>query len=121
MKVLLDTNALLIPFQFQLDIYSEIKNLIPRVGIITLSLCVDELRKKKLRAWKSVIDLGLQKGLKIIETLLKAGNVDSQILSYAVKHKCLVFTQDRVLRKKLLNASLRVIIMRQKKRLEVKG
>ena len=121
MKVLLDTNALLIPFQFKLDIYSRIKVLIPKAEVITLSECVEELKKKKPRVWKSVIDLGLQKGLRIIETLLRVKTVDDEILEYAQKHKCLVFTQDRVLKKKLLNASLRVIIMRQRKYLKVIG
>ncbi len=117
--VLLDTNALLIPFEFGLDIYKQIKNLVPKAKIITLSLCVDELKSVKPRIYESIINLGLKKGLTVIETLLKAKNVDSQILDYAVSHKCIVFTQDIGLKKKLLNVGLHVVIMRQKKYLKV--
>ncbi len=121
LDVLLDTNALLIPFQFGLDVYEKIKELVPKARIITLSSCVEELKKKKPRRWESIVALGMQKGLKIIESLLKAETVDDEILKYAVKHKCLVLTLDKELKKKLLNASLRVIIMRQKRYLRVIG
>lgn len=121
MNVLIDTNALLIPLQFKLDIYEKMRDLMPKVSFTTLRSCVNELKKKKPRLSELALNMGLINGLRVIETVLKAKSVDDEILSYSIKNKSFVFTQDKALRKKLLKHGLRVIIMRQKKYLEVIG
>lgn len=119
-SVLMDTNSLLIPFEFKFDVYSELK-FQGFSELITLDICLAEVKKIKPRLASAVVNLALQKGVRVIETLLKARNVDDEIIGYAKQHKCLVFTQDVLLRKKLLNQGLRVLIMRQKKYLKVIG
>ncbi|HLE06556.1 MAG TPA: hypothetical protein VI790_04325 [Candidatus Nanoarchaeia archaeon] len=121
MKVLFDTNALLMPFEFGIDPYQGVKDLIPGAILITLESCISELKGLKPGRWESIVSLGLQKGLTIEQTSLNAPSVDDLIVIYAKTNKCLVLTQDKLLKKKLLNNSLRVVIMRQKKKFEVIG
>lgn len=120
-KVLFDTNAFLMPFEFGIDPYQGVKDLIPGAILITLKACVNELKGLKPGRWESIISLGLQKGLKIEQTNIDNLSVDDLIVLYAKNNKCLVLTQDKLLKKKLLNNSLRVVIMRQKKKFEVIG
>ncbi len=119
--VLLDTNALLMPFQFGLNPYKQLKELIPNTKIITLQECVDELKKIRPRSWESVIKLGLSNGLIIKKSTTKASTVDDLIVKESLKNKYIVLTQDKELKKKLLNKSLRLVVMRQKKYLELIG
>jgi hypothetical protein len=121
MKVLFDTNALLIPFQFNINPYKGIKDLIPGAELITLSDCVNELKGLKPSKWEQIISLGLKQGLEINNTKPSNLSIDDKIVKYAKQHNCLVLTQDKLLKKKLLNSNLRVVIMRQEKRFEVQG
>src|SRR3989339_1518721 len=106
MKVLFDTNALLMPFEFGIDPYQGVKDLIPGAILITLESCISELKGLKPSRWESIVSLGLQKGLIIEQTSLNAPSVDDLIVIYAKTNKCLVLTQDKLLKKKLLNNSL---------------
>ncbi|MFA5406404.1 MAG: PIN domain-containing protein [Candidatus Nanoarchaeia archaeon] len=120
-QVIFDTNALLIPFMFKVNPYQGVKDLVPGAELVTLEACVNELKGLKPRQWESIIDLGLRNGLKIIKTDLKASSVDDLIVEYARPNKALVLTQDRLLKKKLLNNSLRVVILRQKNHFVIMG
>ena len=113
--VVFDTNALLMPFQFNVNPYEGVKDLVPGAELLTLEECVMELKGLKPRKWKSILSLGLQNGLKVVPSGLK-GLVDDVIVEFAKKHQALVLTQDKLLKKKLLNNSLRLVVMRQKKR-----
>ncbi len=119
--VIFDTNAFLIPFMFGLNPYQGIKDLVPGAELVTLEACVNELKGLKPRQWESIIDLGLKNGLRVIQTNLKAPSVDDLIVEYAREQSALVLTQDRLLKKKLLNNSLRVVILRQKKYFALTG
>jgi len=121
MKILFDTNALLMPFEFGVNPYQGVKETVSGAELITLEECVQELKGLKPVQWESILTLGLKNGLQIVESGIKSLNVDETIIAYAKKHDCLVLTQDKLLKKKLLNTSLRVLIMRQKRYFEVVG
>jgi len=121
MKVIFDTNALLMPFEFGVNPYNGVRDIVPGAELITLEECVQELKGLKPLKWESILSLGLQNGLVIVDSGIKGLSVDDTIVEYAKKHECLVLTQDRLLKKKLLNNSLRVVIMRQKKYFKVTG
>ena len=124
-KIVLDTNFLLIPAQFGLDIFEELKKLcsLPyKVFIVDKSL--KELKKvlkegkgADKKAASIALSLIQDKNINIIPTST-ADYVDDILLSldgiYAV---C---TQDRALQKKLEEKGVRIIRMRQKKYLEFK-
>ncbi len=115
MKVLFDTNALLMPFEFKINPYEGVKKLIPNAELITITGCVNELKGLRPRNWESILSLALSNGLKIIDFNINNLPVDDVIVEFAKKNNCVVLTQDRFLKKKLLNNSLRLVVMRQKK------
>ena len=121
MKIILDTNFLIIPAQFKIDIFKEMKKFSPK--IFTFDVCIDELKRvakskgRKGTQAKISLDLLENKGIKVIKTREK--NADRAILKYVkmVKQEetLSVATNDRKLIKKLKNNGIRVIRLRQKK------
>ncbi len=124
----MDSNFLLVPAQFKLDIFEEIMNLFNQnFESIVLSTTIDELR--------SIMERGAPKLRKQAEMALKLAekcdliNVDRKpretnddvIIRVAKQMKCLVATNDSDLRKRLRNISIPVVYVRQKSRLELEG
>ncbi|HLG24079.1 MAG TPA: nucleotide-binding protein [Candidatus Nanoarchaeia archaeon] len=122
-KIILDTNFLLIPIQFKVDILSEIK----RICAFNYELCIYESTMDEL---KSILEKGSGKdknaakfALKMVEAKdfkkLKSETsyVDSSILENADENT-IVATLDIALKKKLLDKGVSVIFLRQKKYLQ---
>jgi hypothetical protein len=126
LKIILDSNALFVPFQFKIDIFEELKNLLKaNFEPILLSSVQHELEKLAEKGAPSMrkkasYALQLAEKCKLIEANLFA-SPDDAIVAFASKWKCPVFTNDRMLRKRLRNISVPVIYVRQKSRLEVDG
>jgi rRNA-processing protein FCF1 len=122
-KVLFDTNALMAPVQFRLDIFEELTNLIGAYEPLVLSDVLDELRGlsasrgKEGSAARSA--LVLAEKCAVVKSEKKEGSVDEKILYYASTHGCMVVTNDRGLRKALLGEGVPVISLSGKKRLDI--
>lgn len=123
-KIILDTNFLLIPLQFKLDIFSELKRICNfNYKLYVFSKTIDELKgimeKQSVRHKKAA-----QFGLKLIKLknigILKSEqeDVDSCILD-SVGKDIIVATQDAVLKRRLKSKGGSVIILRQKKYLQL--
>ncbi|HLD39026.1 MAG TPA: DNA-binding protein [archaeon] len=114
MKVLLDTNMLLAPHQFGIDIFEFLKD----YEMITLSSCRAELRKlshKRCDDGKAAkIALMLLKEKKIPVVRVREQG-DRAILNYALQERCSVATNDIDLIKALKTYAIKVIRIRQKK------
>lgn len=121
MKIVFDTNALLIPFQFGVNPYKGVKDLVPNAELITLKKCISELKQLKPEKWNDIVNLGLMNGLEIIDSGINGLSVDDIIVKFALQENTAVFTQDKLLKKKLLNNSLRLVVMRQQKRFVLIG
>ena len=121
-NIILDTNFLLIPSQFRVDIFSEISRLIPNPEIFILDKTIDELNeiiKSKQKpidrqAAKLALQLIKAKHIKIIKT--EQGNVDKLL---AAKKDYIIATQDKNLKKKLKKRKIKTIILKQKKYLAI--
>jgi len=118
-KIVFDTNFLLVPFQFGVDVFKEAERLVEeRTDFVTLSPCVEELRSLAsgrggdARAARAA--MVLVEKLKIIRA---GGSADRAIEDYAVKENAVVGTNDRRLRKKLKEKGVRVIGLRSGSRL----
>jgi len=124
MKIILDTNFLLIPAEFGIDIFTEIERIIDfEHELCVIDKTLEELDKimaeqkgKDKRAAKLAKDMVLRKGLKIINTTTQ-GNADKAILEIAEKAKIVVATQDKLLRAELKKKGAYLIGLRQKKHL----
>jgi rRNA-processing protein FCF1 len=119
MKILLDTNFLLIPAQFNIDIFAEIHRIIDgKYTIYVLDRSIDELKKlstspkqslKNRRAAKLGLQLIKAKKVKILKQ--KGGSVDdilAKIKGYTIA------TQDTALKRRIKNKK---IVLRAKKKL----
>jgi len=116
-KVILDTNALLMPFQFGLNLDKELERLLGDCEILVPSSVLDELNelepKKLARSAKA-----LASKFKVIKTKEKG---DKAIISTAKKLKCAVVTNDKELIKALKELKLPVIYLRSRTHLVLSG
>lgn len=122
-RIILDTNILMIPGQFGIDIFEEIDKIIQEnYKIVTLDSVIKELegisKSKSKNAKNAKIGLDLLK-IKEIEIIkAKKNNVDQEILDIFGK-STIVATNDTVLRKKLKNRGIKVLCLREKERMEI--
>lgn len=122
-KIILDTNFLMIPYQFNVDIFEEINRIMEEeYELIILDKIIEELEKitkskgKDAAAAKIALGLIEVKNVKIINTNEK--KVDNAIVALADKDS-IVATNDKVLKEKLKNKNIRIIYLRNKKYLEM--
>ena len=119
--VLLDTNALMVPEQFGVDIFAELE----RLGYYQFLVPTPVLRE--LRALANLADgkkdrlaakvaLGLAERCEIIEA---AGEADQVLLELALKTDAAVFTNDKELKKKLSSRGVTVVHLRQRRYLKI--
>lgn len=126
-KVIFDANFLLLPFQFKIDIFGGIESLIGRFEPIVLSVTLEELRKisakgsgKMGRMALSAIELA--KRCRVMEVNMMPGeSYDDVLLRVARENNYLVATNDRYLRKKLREAGVATIFLRQRAYLQLDG
>ena len=127
-KVIFDSNFLLVPSQFQLDIFEELTNLLSqRFEPVLLSPTYKELLKiaekgsPKMRKQASLaLKLAEKCRLIQVEKGLEETH-DDVIVRVAAEWRCPVATNDRELRKRLRNMGVSVIFLRQRRRLELEG
>ena len=116
MKALLDTNFLMIPGEFKVDILSELLGL-GYTEIFTIDLVIIEL--KKLAVSKGRGGRNARIGLEFIRkgevVVLKARSerADEEILRLAKTGEYVVCTQDRELKKWLMDSGLNFVTLRQ--------
>src|SRR3989344_5212736 len=125
-KIIIDTNFLMIPIQFRVDIFSEIDRIcnfnyklhIFDKSIGELKNIIEKQTGKNKKAAQFALKLVKLKNIGIIRS--EKGNVDALILSNLSKDT-IVATQDMLLKKKLLEKNASLIILRQKKYLQLAG
>ncbi|MDP7324281.1 MAG: nucleotide-binding protein [Candidatus Woesearchaeota archaeon] len=125
-KIILDTNFLLIPSQFKVDIFEEIKRICNfKYELCIIDKTVEELnniiktqpQKQKMHA-KLALSIIKKYKIKQINTTLET-NVDSLILRTVTKNH-IVATQDIELKRILKEKRIPLIYLRQKQFLELK-
>ena len=124
-KVIIDTNFLMVPYKFKVDIFSEFERIcdfnyklyIFEQSINELKVIMEKQSGKNKKAAQFALKLIKLKNIKII----KSGEnkeVDSLILQ-SVNKNTIIATQDTKLKKELLKKGSAVIILRQKKYLQL--
>ena len=121
-QVILDTNFLLIPGQFKVDIFTEIERILNE----PFELCIIDKSLKELNglaaagkekdkfAAKLAIVLAIQKNLKTLHSSGSDKSVDDIIVNKA-DGNTYVATQDKALRERLVSKKARIIGLRQQK------
>ena len=111
--VVLDANALLMPFQFKINIDMEIRNLLGGVEVIVPSSVIIELRRLKDKHAKAALSLSSK--YRIVD-VTKRG--DAGVIEAAEEHHAAVITNDQELIEILKKSSIPAIRMRECQRLD---
>ena len=137
-EVIIDTNALFIPAQFHVDIFSELERLgYTRALVPREVMCELERVRKKLRGRHRVAaELALEllrrynaEGRLLVveveecspEDAASAASVDEALIRLAKRRGAAVLTNDSKLRRRLLREGVPVVYLREKSRLEERG
>tara|TARA_Y100000310_G_scaffold345727_1_gene468909 strand:+ start:16581 stop:16964 length:384 start_codon:yes stop_codon:yes gene_type:complete len=125
-KIILDTNFLLIPSQFKVDIFEEIKRIMTSpYKLYIIDKTLDELENIiKLQPIKQRIHAKIAKQLiKVYKPIIiktkKNKNVDNLIINIVTKDH-IVATQDMELKRFLKEKKIPLIFLRQKQFLQLK-
>jgi uncharacterized protein len=123
-QIILDTNFLLVPAQFSVDIFTEIDRLVAeRHELCVLDKTLDELSQvsktadsgKDKRAAMLGIAFVAGKKMKVIAS--KDGHPDDLMVELAERGKQIVATQDKELKRRLKAKGVSVITMRSQNHL----
>lgn len=124
-KIILDTNFLMIPFQFNLDIFAEIDRIInEKYEICTIDKVILELKKlqesslkgRDKESAKLALRLIEIKDIKVIKT--DKGYADNALFDMS-SYDVIIATQDKVLKDRLRIKEVPYIYMRSKNHLEI--
>ncbi|MEK6983560.1 MAG: PIN domain-containing protein [Nanoarchaeota archaeon] len=123
-KIIIDTNFLMIPYQFRVDIFSEFRRIcsfnyqlfIFGQTINELKKIIDEQTGKNKKAAQFALKLVKLKNINIIKS--EQTDVDTLILSN-LNEEIIPATQDIMLKRELAKRGASIIILRQKKYLQL--
>jgi rRNA-processing protein FCF1 len=129
LAVILDTNILMVPAQFGVDVFSEAERVLERnLDFVVLRDVVDELERKFADASRTEspmfrIALDLIKRCRIVEPEEHDhdDSVDDVILKYALASDGVIATNDRELKERALSQRTPVLFLRGKKQLQLMG
>lgn len=116
MIVILDSNALLMIFQFGINLESELSRLLGKYEAVVPITVKNELGTLKDRHAKTALSFSER-----YRTVSAKGNADDSILELAEKEKGVVVTNDRILKKRLREKNIPVVFLRAKTHLEIEG
>lgn len=112
--VVLDANALMMPFQFSINIDAEIERLIGRARIVVPECVVRELEGLRGRAAKAALMLARK-----YEIVPSEGTGDECVLSVALRENAYLLTNDAALRRRARAVGVKCIYLRKSSYLEV--
>jgi rRNA-processing protein FCF1 len=127
-RVLLDTNFLMLPIRFGVDLRPELGRVIEAsFSLATTPAVIDELRrlKKNVKTRESKnIDFALAsaEGMeKVDDVLLPEEDVDDQLVRLCETEDVIVATTDSELRKRIRRKGKPVVFLRQRRFLSIDG
>lgn len=120
--VVLDTNALLMPYQFGINLEKELNRLLGICRIIVPRAAIEEIERLAEKGGElgRAAQLGLsivkKRGFRLIESQSRG---DDGILEIALKMDAAIVTNDKELKKKAKELKLPIIYLREGNRLEM--
>ncbi len=117
-RVILDSNALMMPFQFGLNITVELTRLLGRCEIIVPSSIISELSSLSKHRASAKAGLALSKKFRVFQTKEKG---DKSIIEAAVALDAAVVTNDTDLLEKLKALGILRIRLRSRSHLVIEG
>jgi len=111
-RVVLDTNALLMPFEFSLNIDLELRSLLGDCEIFVPGPVIGELRRSKNKYARAA--LALASKYQVHEMSVQG---DAGVIQSAKDLNAMVVTNDALLRKKLQQSGIKAIFLRSRSHL----
>ena len=124
-EVVIDTNFFMVPFQFNVDIITELENLLPSYKLTTPSFVINELKGLKNNS-KGKVRLNANLALKLANSskveikdisLLENETVDDALLRVSE----VLATNDIDLKNRAKDKGITVAYLRQKKYIAIEG
>ena len=124
-EVVIDTNFFMVPFQFNVDIITELENSLPSYKLTTPSFVINELKGLKKNS-KGKVRLNANLALKLANSskveikdisLLENETVDDALLRVSE----VLATNDIELKNRAKNKGITIVYLRQKKYIAVDG
>ena len=124
-EVVIDTNFFMVPFQFNVDIITELENLLPSYKLTTPSFVINELKGLKNNS-KGKIRLNANLALKLANSskveikdisLLENETVDDALLRVSE----VLATNDIELKKRAKSKGITIVYLRQKNYIAIDG
>ena len=124
-EVVIDTNFFMVPFQFNVDVITELENLLPSYKLTTPSFVINELKGLEKNT-KGKVRLNANLALKLAKSskveikdisLLENETVDDALLRVSE----VLATNDTELKNRAKNRGITVAYLRQKKYIAVEG
>jgi len=126
--VLLDTNFLLVPIRFGVDVFAEAERVLNQLVdfAVTSNVLgeVERLRSEAQPGFRSELDFALKVAsrCRVIDAESEEGEtVDNSIVRLAASQGYVVATTDAELRRRLREVGVKVLILRQKRYLQLMG
>ncbi len=124
-NVVLDTNALMMPAQFGIDLFSGLTELLGAYNALIPAEVVYELRGLTSGTGKNSaaarFGLTVARRCSLLPPRDEAVSVDDKVVINAREFNAVVVTNDRGLRKKLSDRGIPVVVLRSRRRLELIG
>jgi len=124
-EVVIDTNFFMVPFQFNVDIFNELENLLPSYKLTTPSFVINELKGLKNNN-KGKIRLNANLALRLANSskveikdisLLENETVDDALLRVSE----VLATNDIELKSRAKSKGITIVYLRQKNYLAIEG
>ena len=124
-EVVIDTNFFMVPFQFNVDIITELENLLPSYKLTTPSFVINELKGLKKNN-KGKVRMNANLALKLANSskveikdisLLENETVDDGLLRVSE----VLATNDIILKNRAKDKGITIVYLRQKKYIAVEG
>ena len=124
-EVVIDTNFFMVPFQFNVDIITELENLLPSYKLTTPSFVINELKGLKNNT-KGKVRMNANLALRLANSsnveikdisLLENETVDDGLLRVSQ----VLATNDIILKNRAKEKGITIVYLRQKKYIAVEG
>ncbi|NLI73267.1 MAG: twitching motility protein PilT [Euryarchaeota archaeon] len=111
--VVLDTNALLLPFERSINLDSQLQSLLGNCEILIPGPLIGELKRSSSKYARAAIELAFR--YTVVDT---EATGDQSVIELAEKHNAYVVTNDRALISRLRKRRIRVILLRGRSHLD---
>ncbi len=116
-KIILDANFLVAPFQLSINLFDEIERIYPNAEVYTIDDALQEAKSIKSGKYGDLVEKLIE--TQDIEVLETEGEGDVDYLLERLSGEYTIATNDKELKDSILGEGNPVMIIRQKKYLEV--